>query len=397
MLTGDLVRFRINGEFVKPAYITRNTVKKYIYLCCRLVSIYKNHHKKTCGNLEKAIEQLEGEYTNYKIIRGLSKLLMEQCECSPEFDMDYAAFRQKVFTAAQKHYPVLSASDLLHKKTRADVLRELADELCVTPENIEKRLYGDLPENLILSVNITHTPESLLKRYNLALAQGLLYRSQCMKILLKGNYRVVFQYLKLARLMHWITPLEGGGLQIMVNGPASLFSNTQRYGIRMAMFLPGLLLADQWKMTAEIQLEGIKHFVLDQDCGLDTHYQGLPPFDSKIEEHFYDKFNRKDRKWQIERETEIIDLGGSLFIPDFVFRHPDGRKAYMEVIGFWTAEYLRKKIEKISRAGRKNLILAVNSHLNCKRDDFNGEVIFYTTGIKIRDVLEKIEKTACKK
>jgi len=212
-----------------------------------------------------------------------------------------------------------------------------------------------------------------------------------MKIILKSDYRVVFQYIKLFRLIHRIIPLKTKGYEIILDGPASLFRNTQRYGIRLANFLPAILLAKKWKMSAYIDThEGAKEFSLSDDCGLSSHYSKVSFFDSRIEESFFGKFSGKDRGWRIERESELIDLGDSVFIPDFTFRHPDGRIAHLEIVGFWTPEYFESKKKKIKKANRENLILAVNSKLNCGKDNWEGDIVYYKTGIKIGDVIEKL-------
>jgi predicted nuclease of restriction endonuclease-like RecB superfamily len=65
----------------------------------------------------------------------------------------------------------------------------------------------------------------------------------------------------------------------------------------------------------------------------------------------------------------------------------------MEIIGYWTPEYLNRKINKLKQFKKKNLILAVNSQLNCSRDDFDAEVLLYRTGIKVKDVLAALETT----
>ena len=397
MLTSDLIRYRIVGQRIFPMFITRRRADVYLKVCRKLLDLFQNHTGKTQRELFSSLESLEGKRTDFKIFRGLAKLLLEEAELHPATEIDYPAFRSWVFHRAQNFYPIVSRSDLLHQSHRGQILSEAAEKFSVPPEEIDNLLYGDLPENQILtSFKTAHTPESLLKRYNLALAQGLLYRALNMRVILKGDYRVVFQYIKLSRLIHWIKSLDSTGIEIILDGPASLFRNTQRYGIRMANFLPGLLLARDWKMAADIAtLQGIKQFYLDSDCGLTSHYSNLPLFDSHIEENFFQKFSRKKREWKIEREGEVIDIGDSIFIPDFTFRHPDGRTALLEIVGFWTPEYLQKKIKKVNRAKRKNLILAVNSQLNCSREDFCGEVIFYKTGIRIGDVLQKLEKVGC--
>ncbi|GBE26722.1 hypothetical protein BMS3Bbin03_00641 [bacterium BMS3Bbin03] len=378
-------------------FITRRRAPFYLKVCRELLELFQSHRGKSQRELSSSLEALEGERTDFKIFRGLAKLLQEDAEFHPVRDIDYSSLRHWVFLRAQNDYPIVSKPDLLHKIQRHQILSEAAQKFNLPAEQMDGLLYGDLPANQILtSFKTAYTPESLLKRYNLALAQGLLYWARRIRVVLFDYYRVVFQYLKLARLIHWIRPLAPQGIEILVDGPASIFRNTQRYGIRMADFLPGLLLAGNWEMTADIAVpQGIKQFYLDSNCGLKSHYTGLPLFDSAIEENFFKKYSRKEREWTIEREGEVIDLGKTIFIPDFTFHHTDGRTASLEIVGFWTPEYLQKKIQKIELAHRKNLILAVNSQLNCGREDFKGEVLFYRTGIKISDVLQKLEKVGC--
>ena len=391
MLTGDLVRFRVSGGFVSPRYITRKQADRYLPICETLIRTFRDHIGRRRTDLLDVLGSLEGERIDFKIIRGFVKLLDETCEFGPEKEMDYPAFRERVFCLSQARQPIVSRPDLIHKTTRDSVLLEIAEEIRMTPEELDSALYSDLPWNqVMISFRDTYTPESLLKRYNVALAQGLLYRARSLRIRVQGDYRVVFQYLKLARLMHWIRPADPG-YEIWIDGPASLFSNIERYGVRMAQFLPGLLLARQWDMSADIAVRGdVRTFHLDSSCGLTSHYSGLPPFDSKIEESFFNKYTKKPRTWMIEREGGVLNFGQEVMIPDFTFRHPDGRKVHLEIVGFWTPEYLKKKIEKISKAAGTPLLVAVNRILNCGRDDFPCDVIFFRTGIRLRDVIDRL-------
>ena len=52
-------------------------------------------------------------------------------------------------------------------------------------------------------------------------------------------------------------------------------------------------------------------------------------------------------------------MGNELFLPDFTLRHDDGREALVELVGFWTPEYLAEKTRKIAAARLGNLILVV--------------------------------------
>ena len=87
-----------------------------------------------------------------------------------------------------------------------------------------------------------------------------------------------------------------------------------------------------------------------------------------------------------------MDLGDTVLIPDFKFIHSDGGTVLMEIVGFWTPEYLKKKLEKLYRVNRKDLIVAVNENLNCSKRDFDGPVIFYKTRIKVNEVLKVLSE-----
>lgn len=70
-------------------------------------------------------------------------------------------------------------------------------------------------------------------------------------------------------------------------------------------------------------------------------------FDSKIESKFQEQFELFKTGWTIEREPEpLITKQKTAFIPDFVFSKYNYR-VIVEIIGFWTKEYLERKLSKI--------------------------------------------------
>jgi predicted nuclease of restriction endonuclease-like RecB superfamily len=180
-----------------------------------------------------------------------------------------------------------------------------------------------------------------------------------------------------------------------------MFRLSRKYGIQMAMFLPALLLCTKWKMEAEILTEGDKkrYFILSsKDHPLESHYKDATQYDSLLEEKFAKNFNKLKSEWRLEQETEIVNLKDTVFIPDFTIKHKDdGRVALFEIVGFWRSDYLRRKIDKIRRAGLSNLIIAVSATLKVSEEDFQdipGSVLFFKTSIKPKDVLERLEKVA---
>lgn len=389
MLTSDLLRYTISDEFIKPRYLTRKHANFYLKIASDLLAIYKNHIGKKRAELDEALVHFEGNWSGYKIVRGLSKIIEGMVEWAPEQAVDYAAMRRQLFEAVENFRPIVRHADLMYKNTRAVVLQQISNKKGPLP----RTLYGDLPDNNRLK-KFTHslTAEELIRRYNLALAQGLLYRCIRMRVWLWDSYKTVFHYLKLAGLIHFIRK-QGDHFYLHLDGPLSLFRRTQKYGINFARFLPGLMLAEHWKLSADIQTEkGLRQFVLDQNCGLHSHYQKDDPFDSTVEQALYKGFQKRKTLWDIRREAEIIDLGNTVLIPDFTFIHPDGVSVLLEIVGFWTPDYLNKKLNKIDRAKRTDLIIAVNDKLNCTKEQFFGPIIFYKTRVKTSDVLNALEE-----
>jgi predicted nuclease of restriction endonuclease-like RecB superfamily len=72
-----------------------------------------------------------------------------------------------------------------------------------------------------------------------------------------------------------------------------------------------------------------------------------------------------------------------VLLPDFALEHPDGRRAILEIMGFWTPEYLEEKLDKIRQADVENLVLAVSEELDCTSEDIDlgaDRVLWFKTG-----------------
>jgi len=253
----------------------------------------------------------------------------------------------------------------------------------------------------------------LVNRYNLAQAQAVLYDAAEMKIRVWDSFSTVFGYVKLFGLMHRIYPIDSQGNRVsdtdaadgyeaVLDGPASLFSKSRKYGVRMASFLPALPLCDRWEMEASIVTDeefGItKSFKLSSSGNerLESHYTARGKFDSDLERTLYRKWENSNAEWELVREDDVLDLGDEVMIPDFALEH-NGERAILEIVGFWTPEYLDDKLEKVRKADRDNLILAVSENLECSGEDLEGfsdRVLWFKTGIHVYDVVELAEEYA---
>jgi len=248
----------------------------------------------------------------------------------------------------------------------------------------------------------------------LALAQAVLYDATEMRIRVWDSFATVFSYVKLFGLMHRIYPIDDAGDRVestdvadgyeaVLDGAASLFSKSRKYGIRMANFLPALPLCNRWEMDAEIldEMTGTtdhrRTLQLDHTDSLSSHYSAQSDFDSDVERTLTQKWERANTEWELVREDDVLDLGAEVMLPDFAIEHPDGRRAVLEIMGFWTPEYLSKKLAKLRDADTDNLVVAVSERLDCSADDFEGlddRVLWFKSGIHVYDLVELAEKHA---
>ena len=86
--------------------------------------------------------------------------------------------------------------------------------------------------------------------------------------------------------------------------------------------------------------------------------------------------------------------GQKVFIPDFVFRHEDGREIPMEVIGFWTTEYLREKVETLRLFRDRPIILAVGQVGSKRITGLPKGTILFKSALNLNSVLERLNEVA---
>ena len=400
MLTLDLLRTRVEGGSIAPRYVDVGHTG-HLRLARALIDILAGHSGDTRGCLQTALEEYAGDRVNYRIQRGLTKLLLDDsCTFDVAAVLAPQDLRRSVFAAARRHHPVVGDPDLFHGADRAQVLAEAAAELGLTVGEVDDGLYADLSANHRLVKFDPPPPAALLERYNEALAQAMLYR--CRRLLVDVSatepvrFRQLFAAIKLNRLIHTVTRTDQG-FRIVLDGPMSLFRHSLRYGVRMAAFLPSLLQCRGWRLQADVpddESRGSRRFSLDESVGLVSHHKAWTAYDSQVEATFARRFEKLSSAWTLTRETDFVDLKESVLIPDFSFRHEDGRTRMLEIVGYWRPEYLARKLDKLQRAGRVDLMVAVSERLNVSREEISGlpgEVIWFKGRLDPKEVLVRLD------
>ena len=75
MLTSDLLRYEIDDVQIRPRYLTRRQADHYLSVAKDLIQIFENQVGGLRHELDETLEAFEADRTDYKVLRGLIKLL----------------------------------------------------------------------------------------------------------------------------------------------------------------------------------------------------------------------------------------------------------------------------------------------------------------------------------
>lgn len=363
------------------------------------------------ANVDENVSKIEAKYTDYKLVRGICHLLEQRCVYASYTSSNIAFsdngnnnnnsnnavyLRRNIFEESSRNgYPVTDIE-------RRYILQKVASKNNLTIDELELAMWNDLDRNKYLKNFDSLTSLQLVAWYNISILQTLLLNCVKLGFSVYGgfNWKKILRKIKQLGLMYFLYSepnlklasnnqttknqaklLESNNdkrIICTVDGPLSIIRLTDKYGIAMAKLIPFIIFTERWSIDATIlrkSMKGIKktyNFQLssrDKDLPIfdashitsHTHLQSEPDseiglsfnkyimdiFDSNVEKKFMDKFLTFSTDWRLAREPNPLILSdGKAFIPDFVFEK-HGVKVYLEIVGFWTKDYLKRKLEKI--------------------------------------------------
>ncbi|MCP4663904.1 MAG: DUF790 family protein [bacterium] len=407
MLTSDLVQVRFYRGEVRPRYVKAEDPEN-LALAEQLIDTFEAHVGQPRHALDRELREILGSGTEFLLHRALAKLLSDRCTFAAEAPVEPEILRRAAFAAAAAAYRTSPEEGRpLHFAAgdRAAVIEQVAGEFELEPATLERSLYADLKDEQILQAWDRCTPQWLLERYNVALAQGVLLRAADLEIRIRGRniqeHRALFRKIKFFQLLHRVEKDADGGYRIRLDGPLSLFKSSARYGVRMASFLPTLLHLDDWTLEAAL-LWGKRR----RECSFRLSPEvGLRPYTTRLSGQWQpeeltwlpEQFAKLDTQWRLSTDAELVELAGQgVLVPDYVFHHPpSGTRVFMEVFGFWRRGAVVSRLELLRRHGPENMILALSKQLAAGQeglDEIPGEVYVFRTAPVARKVLAVLER-----
>ena len=257
--------------------------------------------------------------------------------------------------------------------SRSDVLNRVGRRLGLAAAVLAGGLFADLPgERIVVSPLAIPSPTDGIQRTNLALAQSMLFRATSVRVRAEGGMRPLVRLAKLRGLICAVSTPPGETAPLLeVSGPYALFRRTLLYGRALAGIVPPLVASGRFSLRATCVVRGqALDFALATGDPVSAPEQGRH-FDSKLEERFVRDFRKAAPDWDVIREPEPVRAGAGLVFPDFLIRHRQDptRRFLVEIVGFWTREYLEKKFAALRKANIDNLIICVDEERGCSESE----------------------------
>jgi predicted nuclease of restriction endonuclease-like RecB superfamily len=375
MLTGKLVRVRYARDRIVPYYLDVDD-ESWRLVAEQLLELYRAQEGRTRGELEDDLRETFGDDPGQLVHQGLAKLLEDRCEFEVVSGHPPEKLRATVFRAAALHRkgPSVEGGEAtpLAPFDRDLVLRQVGAELGLPPEQVDQELFADLKSEQRLIKFEDISVDRLLQRYNVALAQAVLLRATRVSVTVRNEparrYRQLLRRLKFHRLLCEMERVGPDSYQLHLDGPLSLFSATQKYGLQLALFLPAVLLCRDFELKAELRWgtqRKPKVFLLKPSDGLVSHSPDSGMYVPPELGMFVELFRKRIADWELTEETEIYPLGGGFWVPDFRLIHKASNRAVLlEVLGFWRRSSAEKHLQYLRRYAQEPFLLAVSDQLH---------------------------------
>lgn len=398
MLTKELGIAVFKKNQIYPDRLSQGAHPHYLNYAQEMVDVYRNGTGKTRNQLHKEIANIFADEADCPVrrVEAFCKLLDDVSQYRRDIPGKAANLRKEVLRLAAPYHPLVKSVDRFFEHNDEKVKELISKELKRPWSDIEADFFADVTEyHRLLKFEDFLEPRSLLSRYNVAQVQVALYKAVQLTVWTGADFKTILRYAKLAKLMHTIEQYESNRYRIHLDGPASVLRQTSRYGVAMAKFLPALISCTDWQMSARIKTGSKNWYNYLNISHRDKYVSHLPPmeeFDSTVEKNFLEKWGPEPRDgWSLVREGDILWKGQKVFLPDFTLIHEDGRRVLLEVVGFWTPQYLKEKVNTLKQFEDHPILLLVDQSAAEKIPELPMKIITYKKAIILKDIMAILE------
>jgi predicted nuclease of restriction endonuclease-like RecB superfamily len=289
----------------------------------------------------------------------------------------------------------LLGRSVLDRDDRDARLTAVATALAATVEQVEVAMWADLPaERAVLMPHGRPTPLAVAAAANLSLIQRALMRCHALRLQVSGNARAIARTAAVRGLLA-TARARGQAVDLEISGPLALFHRTTVYGRALGSIVPHLAWCERFVLEAQCDFGRGPAIVRLQPPLLLPHSRAPKRYDSALEARFARAMAKQAAHWRVVREPEPIDAGTHLAFPDFLLQHREenDRRWWVEIVGFWTSDYLRNKLATYRAAKLPRVILCIDANRTVEEGDLptGAHVVRFTKSISAAEILAIID------
>ncbi|MCC6216771.1 MAG: DUF790 family protein [Polyangiaceae bacterium] len=404
MLTPALVRARRRKGELRLAELDPDERRRALELAGDILETARGHVGLTRGELTEAWRALPVPAQDRILALGLVKLAEDACEIDAGEGAPPVELRRAVFGRAAEARR-RGALD------RGRVLAEVAVEVGLSPEALERGLFSDLESEHVVRRAPALGAAALVERWEAGQLQGALLRSTRLTATVRCRsplgYRALFRALKFHRLLFRIGRAPDGAYVLEIEGPFALFESVTRYGLQLANVVPALQACDEVELVADLRWGPAR-----EPCRL-TWRGGtsVAPAGSRAAETGDPFAGLTDDAAALARDVlavggpwvaapseAILELPGvGLCVPDFELQRADApAPVHVEVLGFWSREAVWRRIELVERGLAAPIVFVVSSRLRVSEEnlpeELPGALYVHKGAPRARRLLEAAER-----
>ncbi|MEZ4329270.1 MAG: DUF790 family protein [Polyangiales bacterium] len=280
-----------------------------------------------------------------------------------------------------------------------EVLAQAAQELGLDVDDLERMMFADFArERHVEALPSDVGAPDVVSLANLALVQGIVARSAFVRMQARSGARDLTRHVRLVGLMHVVTRDHDhqDGFVIEVSGPLSIFRSTRLYARALSSIVPRLAWCRGFALEAHLHVGGQRTAVQIREGDPIRPSRRPAPFDSKLEARFARDFTREAADYELVREPAAIEVDAHLVFPDFavVHRTDAERHGLVEIVGFYTQDYLSRKLAQMRNERLSRLVLCIDESLQVSDSDLprHAQVVRFKKRVSVMDVIQAIER-----
>jgi len=248
ILPSELLRVRRSKGKIISLYAGDDKIS----LTKTLISIFEESVGKKYGDLGEALNRCEDLGYNYRLVRGLSTILIERCSFQTRAVVSPIEARRAVFEE-------VGSEVIATAKERSRILAKVSSRIGLSPDDLDASLYADLSDEQILSEFRSPEPLELLKEYNFSATLAIISRAKKIELRCRGRLEEPSK-----SLGRGVIQSERGAFTLNLD-----LRPVKRAGQQQAeleRLIASLFLQEDWSISAELQ-SGKKSYLFELSKG----------------------------------------------------------------------------------------------------------------------------------